>query len=397
MNISREYLFRSILIGGACLSLAQGLNNAVLRPNGSEDNQWGPSRALLEHRNPYEAYLNRGADSPFMMAQRPNYPASGLVLLAPYAALDWPAAKALWALSNVLFTALILWCLFQLLPAHTVATPKVVIATTFMMSTPWRNGVGLGQHALFTLSFFLLAVVMTVRRHHSAGAALAVSWFKYTIAFPLSLFFARSKRGWIIILAAAGIHAGLTMLAAFWIGTSALALLIQPLQVAQSATPQGYLDVFAVATALGVSSRLVPTLAALVIIGATYATIRRDADVLSSLSTLSLASMTVCFHLGYDLVVLVVPLTYALRARRIGVRAKYYLFVIGVFWFGDRLISIVVDRGLVSSVAGFSAFRFWFRVAVFYAALGADCLSAFRHGPAVSGPADSAARTAASP
>lgn len=317
-----------LLILGACISLLQALNNAILRHEGSQDNQWGPSRALLEHRNPYAAYLHSPGASPFILSQNPNYPASGLIFLWPFAFLSWPAAKILWAFSNLLFTVVILLCLYRLLPPRTSTVAKVLLATLFVMGTPWRNGVGNGQHALFTLAFILLAVVLFPRSVLAAGSLLAVSWFKYTIAFPLTLFFARSKRGWATILTAAGIHAILTLFAAIWTGSSPVDLLLGPIQVSQIATGRGYsMDVFAITSTLRMPSKLIPGLAALAILGVTYLAARHDHDDLSCLCTLSIASMTLCFHGGYDFVVLVLPLVYALREHAKDTRSRYYMWV----------------------------------------------------------------------
>lgn len=323
-------------------------------------------------------YLKSVGESPFMLSQAPNYPASGLVFLWPYAVWEWSIAKTLWAFSNILFTAVILFCLFRLLPKDTPGAMKLLLATLFVIGTPWRNGVGNGQHALFTLSFFLLAVIMLSRSNSFAGIPLAISWFKYTIAFPLSLFFARSRNGWSAILVAAAIHAFLTVFAAVWVGTSPFNLLLGPIQVAQSATGRGNLDVFAIASAFGLSSNLVPALFAFVILAITYFAVRRDIDELSCLSTLSMASMTVVFHGGYDFVVLVIPLTYAIRERAIDMRAKCYLLVIGMIWFMDKIVAVITNQAWFSPFVGLLSFYFVLKVLVFYSALCVDWFIAFK-------------------
>ena len=364
-----------VLVLGACVSLLQGLNNAILRDSGSQDNQWGPSRALLEGTNPYKAHLDPSG-SPFILCQAPNYPASGLVFLWPYAMWEWPAAKTLWAISNVCFTAIILICLFRLLPQQVSSTIKVLLMTLFLMGTPWRNGVGNGQHALFTLAFFLLAVVMQPAAKKYSGIPLAISWFKYTIAFPLSLFFAKSKKGLQTILVAAAIHGILSIFLALWTGSSPLDLLLGPIKVAQSATGRGYLDVFAVASVLQIQSKLLPGLVAILILVVTFAAVLRDRDTLSSLSILSIASMTVVFHRGYDFVVLVLPLAYALRERALGARARSYLAIVGTIWFVDKMMVYVASNRL-SIPHALEANYFWMKVLLFYGVLAADWAQAF--------------------
>ena len=361
-----------LLILGACVSLIQGLNNAILRDEGSQDNQWGPSRALLERTDPYEAHLDPIAPSPFILCQAPNYPASGLLFLWPYAVWEWPTAKALWAISNVVFTAVIVLCLFLLLPQDTPRVSKLLLPTLFLMGTPWRNGVGNGQHALFTLAFFLLAVVMLTRSRKYSGIPLTVSWFKYTIAFPLSLFFARSKRGWQAICIAAAVHAGLTVFLAIWVNTSPIDLLLGPLKVAQSATGRGEIDVFAIASVLQLDSRVLPGLVALAILGITYAVVIHDRDALSCLSTLSIASLSVCFHGVYDFVVLVLPLTYALRERARGARACGYLVLVGTIWFAGKGGDVLAHVSWITVPDPLVSACFWLKVLLFYGVLAVD-------------------------
>jgi Glycosyltransferase family 87 len=374
----RRRIALAILVLAGCLSVIQGLDDAVIRPGGSQDTQWSGSRALLEHSDPYALYLHNPVSRPFILAQNPNYPASGLVMLWPYAAWSWPVAKWLWAASNLVFTLLVLWCLFRLLPAETTGTTRLLIAALFLCGTPWRNNLGNGQHAVFVLAFFLLAVVLLPRHTKIAGLPLAVSWFKYSISFPLSLFFARSRRGWKTLLAAGGVHAALTIFAAAWTATSVLALLAGPLRVAHATTGRGYVDVFALAARMGSPSALLPAAAACLILGVTYAAVRRDEDDLSSLSTLSLAAMAVVFHQVYDFVVLVIPLSYALRERAATARARYYLVLVGVIWFADRAVDAAAARHWTLEPAALFAVYFWLKILLFYGALGADWVIGLR-------------------
>lgn len=373
-----KYVVLVLLTVAACISLGQGLNNAILRQDGSKDNKWDSSRALLEHTDPYRAFLDSNGKSPFTLSQAPSYPASGLVFLWPFAVWEWSVAKILWAISNLLFTAIILFCLFWLLPIDTSRITKLLIATLFVAGTPWRNVVGNGQYALFTLAFFLLAIVMFQRSAKGAGIPLAVSWFKYTIAFPLSLFFTRSKRGWATILVATAIHAALTIFIAIWVDTSPVNLLLGTIQVAQYSTDRGYLDVFAIASQLGLSSKLVPAVFALVILGVTYSAVRRDDDDLSCLSILSMAAMTVVYHRIYDFMVLVIPLSYALRERAMNTRAKCYLLVIGMIWFVDKIVYVVSNQAWFSPFVGCLSLYFWLKVLMFYGVLCADWFIAFK-------------------
>ena len=362
----------------------------MLREAGSPDTQWGPSRALLQHTDPYAAYLYSADSSPFILSQRPNYPASGLILMWPYAVWDWPTAKALWALSNLLFTGVILLCLFRLLPADTEKSTKLLLTSLFLMGTPWRVGIANGQHALFSLCFLLVSVVELSRRRFRVWAPLAISWFKYTIALPLSLLFVRSRSGRSALLAASLTHGALTVFAASWTHTSPVRMLLGPIEVARSLslTERGYLDVFVIGATLGVESSALAGVAGLAILFVTYVTLRHDRDDLSSLSTLALASMTISFHRMYDFIVLVIPLAYAVRMHAKGFRAQGYLLVVGIIWFLDRVVVGWPATGPAARVAQlflpiqewpFSfevlTIYFWFKVLVFYGVLFGDWLT----------------------
>ena len=154
------------------------------------DNQWGPSRALLEHEDPYALALNSQKSTPFIMFQQPVYPVSGLVFLWPIAIWDWPVAKAIWAFSNLVFTAIILFSLFSLFPEGTTNSTKVLLSLVFLTSTYWRFCVIKGQHSLFSLAFFLLSIYLLRRDSFGCGLSLAVSWFKvqYNVSPILVLF-----------------------------------------------------------------------------------------------------------------------------------------------------------------------------------------------------------------
>ena len=367
------------LLLASCACAVLGLSRGVLFEGGSQDNQWGPSRALLAHRNPYADYLAAPDRSPFILSQSPNYAASGLMFLWPLAALDWPVAKVLWACANLLFTAGIFMCLFQLMPPATPLRTRLLVITLMLTGTPWRTVLANGQHSLFTLFFFLLAVVLASRSVRGASLALAISFFKHTISFPLTLFFARSCLTWRPLLMAVATHVGLTLFAAAWVQASPLDLLAGPVQVAHFATGRGYLDVFAIASMLGITSRVVPMVAALLILAGSFLAIRRDPDVLSCLSTLALTSMAVVFHLMYDFVVLVLPLCYALRANgtRSSWRASLYLLAIGMIWFLDKCVEMVAGLADWPVEAVMDVF-FWPTVVVFYGALFMDWWLAFQ-------------------
>jgi hypothetical protein len=374
-------LLLGALVAAALLSLVQGLRTALSDPEGSQDNQWGPSRALLHHTDPYAAYLDGGRASPFILTQDPNYPASGLMFLWPYAALDWPTARVLWALSNLLFTALMVFVLSRFFPPGARAESSLWLGALFLMGTPWRVTVSNGQHPLFALAFFLLAFHLLRSKRRGSGLSLAASWFKWSLAFPLSLVFGRfGRRGLGIVLAAAAAHAALTLFAAAWTHASVVSLLTGPLRVAQITTRPGEVDVFAVLRSLGFESRLLGGALALAVLGVSFAAVARDRDALSALSTLALTSLVVVYHLIYDFVVLVIPLAYVLRDQARHARGRYYAVVIAFMWFADRAAQSVLSLPMAADRTALAGGYFWLKASIVYAALFGDWINAFRGG-----------------
>lgn len=367
-----------LLILLAIISVIQGLNNAVLRDSGSQDNQWGPARFLLEHKNPYTMYIDLTTRSSFILSQAPNYPASGLVFLWPYAVWDWPTAKLLWAFSNLVFTGILLLSIFRLLPKNTNGVTKILISVLLLMGTPWRMVVGNGQHTIFALAFFLLAIAMFQNNNFFAGLPLAISWFKYTITFPLSLFFVKTNRALLVILIAVCIHGVLLGFVSFWTKSSFFELLFGPIYVAREATGTGYLDVFAVASELNMSPSYIPGVISLLLLVISYLSVRQETDILSALSTLSLVSLVVVFHLGYDFVILVLPLAYALREQLQNIRAKYYLIMVMLVWFIDKVASVANTHLTLDYVDRLFVIYHWAKITIFYAALVSDWFFHFK-------------------
>ena len=353
-----------LLILAALVSAFAGIVNA-LGPVGSQDNQWGPSRYLLHHASPYGLYLHHGGGRSFILSQMPNYPASGLVFLWPYAALGWPVAKVLWLASNLGFTALLLYGVFRISPRPFPLSTKLLIGSLFLCGTGWRNTLGNGQHGLFTTSLLVLAALLCHERRGGAWLPLAASWLKYTIALPMSLFFVRSKRGGLVLLGALLAHLGLTLFCAAWTHATVGEMVLGPLQVSADATRTGAVDVFAIATRLGVAGKILPSLASLSILAVSFLAMRRDEDVLSCLSTGALTSLVVVFHLPYDFVVLVLPLAYALSVPRQNARTGWILGAVAFGWFLDKAFDTVAGR----LPASFDAAHFWLRVVCFYVAL----------------------------
>lgn len=332
-----------VLLALGALSCGQGFVNSV-KPAGSQDFQWSPSRYLLEHQNPYRLYLaHRGGelkDNPFPLSQVPNYPASALVLLWPLAALDLGNAKWLWAAANVLMG---IGCVA--LPARMTgmnAPIALALLGLFFMSTPVRNTIGNGQQGLFSLFFFLLAVHFQIaKRTPLAALCLAACWLKYTITFPLSLVFIRREWRMTLVIAVA-IHVGLALFLSLWTGEDPLKLFVGPLMVSETGVDSTMFDTIAMANYFGAESRLAGAAAGIVILlSGAWVIAKSKADLATNLALSSFVSLVWSYHASYDYFVLIIPLTLAVQhwlQKSIGF--VDILIAVGVLliWFVPRVL-----------------------------------------------------------
>mgnify|MGYP003580355708 CR=1 FL=1 len=133
---------------------------------------------VLLRDNPYERYFVHGPFSAMPStadgnsnALAPSQAPSALMLLWPYQMLPWPAARIAWAVSNLIFSAGILWLAFRrFLPGRSIWL-YAALASLFVISSQWRNIMNNAQRLLAGLFFFLLAMELADRKRSLAGVA----------------------------------------------------------------------------------------------------------------------------------------------------------------------------------------------------------------------------------
>lgn len=339
-----------VLIVIAVVSAARGVSNALWD---SGDFHWDVARLLVERYNPYVMFLaNQPAYTDAIVDDlyQPNQLPSSLVWLFPYALLSWNAAIIAWFVTNIVATGVILWVFArwhpELLATHTARWAVVLL---FLAGTPWRHSFGKGQHSLVALAVFMVAVYLLDRRKPLwSGIALALSFLKYSITFPLLPYFLY-KRDVRPPLLAFGIHTVVHLLIARWIQASPLELLIDPLKIAATVTlGRGYLDVFTIARLYewntGVAWGGAVVLALLAIGLAMFRPSRtpseRDVWVLAFLM---LISNIVIYHSWYDFITLL-PLV-VLYCSPIPMRPaiRWTLGIaVALFWYFNRLLVEVI-------------------------------------------------------
>ena len=247
-----------ILSLASALSVWQGIRNAACF---SQDFQWDAARALLMRIDPYEASLSErppmaGAlrkfyeyfesiDAPQKMEAN-QFP-SLLFLLILYALMPYRTAKFFWLFSNLFCSALVLWLFRQTFAARIGRFEAAALSLLMIAGTPWRNQIGVGQHTLFSLAFFLLAVFISQKGDNPpypylSGAALAVSYFKYTLTAPLALYFVYRKK-WREFTFSVLIHIIGNIFGALWLKKSLIYVIIAPLKVASNLAGEGSIDI----------------------------------------------------------------------------------------------------------------------------------------------------------
>ncbi len=305
-----------LLLAAAAVSVAAGMKNAVQY---SQDFQYDAALALMMGIDPYEESLKadsrlqegrladfydhfeqQGAPQKMEANQFPSL----LMLLFPMALLPFPAAKYVWLALNLIFTGVIIIMLRRTWFSNLSRWEAACLSILMIAGTPWRNQLGVGQHTLFSLAFFLLAWDLSRGGHTAAsGLCLAVSCFKYTLTAPLMLYFVY-KRRFKELCIAVSVHGALTLISCAVYAKSPIYMIAAPLRVASALTGEGSIDIGAVSS--GASWSVILTLMAMAVLFVLALVLPEGADN-EYFSLLVLCSLVITYHRSYDFFVLVIP------------------------------------------------------------------------------------------
>lgn len=331
-----KYIWRMayVLIGMlAVVSIVQGVRNAVLY---SQDFQWDAAKALAMRINPYLESLNPGGlmasfgyEEYFKQMEANQFP-SLLFLLLPYTFLEPMTARYAWLISNLIFTGVLILLLRKTFFREADAKTYGLLVILMIAGTPWRNQIGVGQHTLFSFMFFLLAVWLSEKgRTVPASLSLAVSFFKYTLTVPLSLYFIYKKK-WKELFISVTIHVAATAFSAFWLKESFLNMIIQPLKVSSALVGEGSMDLSAVMGGSPIALLLGAMVMLVLAAGAFFMPEGNDELVIT---ILTMWSLIIAYHRTYDYFVLIVPACYFLKERRRLEQAGFAALLLAVFFF----------------------------------------------------------------
>lgn len=373
-----RYVCLTLLTAMALVSLIQGVRNAA---EFSQDFQWDAAKAFAMRVDPYELsfdmqkaneypplaefyrlFEDRGLKQKMEANQFPSL----LMLLIPYTFLPPLAARYAWIISNLIFTAGIIFLLRRTFLKDADAGLFAVFMLLMIAGTPYRNQLGVGQHTLFSFFFFLLAVWCEGKNGKTDWGTvicLFICYFKYTLTIPLCLYFIYKKR-YPEILISAGMHVVLTVVSALWLKDSFINMIVKPLKVSSALAAEGGLD-------LGVllkGSPLSYVLALLIMAGLFIMAVRlgsmgdisiRDRMGPAFISVLILWSLIITYHRTYDFFVMVtVTAFFLVKERSIWFKAGYALTLVSVFF----LLRIFSESDISRAAAG--AIYYLFTIAV---------------------------------
>lgn len=357
-RLNRKYIWIAVYLALgalAALSLVQGCRNALTY---SQDFQWDAAKALFLGINPYRESLSPsgaldayGFEAYFSTMEANQFP-SLLMLLYPYTLLAPMTARVAWLLSNLGFTALMAFGLRKTFLREAPANVFYAIMLLMLAGTPWRNQIGVGQHTIFSMAFFLLAVWFAENEKKDGSAmlpgwaafclsvlCLCVCYFKYTLTVPLVLYFVY-KKYWKEIFVSAGIHVLATFWAAWHLKAGFFDMIILPLRVSSALSGEGSIDVSVLLqgspAAFAVSGGLFLLLFFIVLR-------MPEGNEALVITLLTLISLIITYHRSYDFFVLIVPFGYFLSQGgkpladgRKWLFLAYAVLLLGVF-FGLRL------------------------------------------------------------
>ncbi len=370
----------------AVISIYEGIGNGIVW---SQDFQYDATSALINGYDPYDISMDfdedRLPDIPNLKGFYEYYDGLGtpqrmeanqfpslLYILTPYALIPYNAARILWLVTNILCTAVIIWLLKKTFMSKVDDRLYPVFMMLMLAGTPWRNQLGVGQHTLFAVAFFLLAVYVSGcydagggeeklsgisdstgegveskwLRIVVSGLLLSLSYLKYTVTAPLALYFIY-KRKWKEFAVSLVPHILLTGAAAFFLHESYISMLMKPLKVAAALAAEGSIDIGVLTK--GSSAGLFVTAAAMLFLLAVALMLPEGNDELY-ISVAVLLSLVMTYHRTYDFFIMIIVFGYYSTGRMKTAEIIYLITTLAFFFvlriFHENVISLTVSGAL---------------------------------------------------
>jgi len=359
------YILMALL---AVVSVYEGICNALEM---SQDFQYDAACALINGYDPYDLSLDfskdripdieglkqfygyfEGMGTPQKMEAN-QFP-SLLYILTPYALMPYIPARILWLVTNLLCTGVIIGLLRNTFMSRVDERLYPVFMMLMLAGTPWRNQLGVGQHTLFAVACFVLAVAVAENGREeksaagtvAAGLLLSLSYLKYTVTAPLAIYFIY-KRRWKEFVISLVPHALLTGVAAFILKEPYTDMLTKPLAVASALTGEGSIDVGVLTGGAAWSTGI--TAAVMLFILALALMMPEGNDELF-ISTAALLSLVMTYHRTYDYFIMIIVFGYFATGRMRAAQTVYLITTFAIFFvlriYNESVISLTVSGAL---------------------------------------------------
>ena len=351
-------------------SVVQGFRNGLQ----CADFHWESAALFLRGENPYRWFLEGRLYEGDVVGATQAPSTIAFILL--FGLLPQYPAHVLWNVCNLVLTAFFLFFMWRLFfyerEGRAFAHGFWGFAVLFLCGVPWRVGIECGQHTMFSLAFFVAALLAMERRRHwlIVGILLSAALFKYIVTVPLAFVFI-IRRQWKALACAGAIHIALTIALGIWTNTDPLTLVRQSMEIGAMLNPSGGdADLAGFASWFGVANAWPWAWAGYIVFGLAivgYSIARllgrhREVPLLADLSVLAILADLVFYHRCYDLVSLAFPLAFCM-VRPFGIRTlPAWVLVVNAFFllridfaFGLNIytpVSFILHVLALVSVAG---------------------------------------------
>ncbi|MBQ1880492.1 MAG: DUF2029 domain-containing protein [Lachnospiraceae bacterium] len=352
----------------AVVSVYEGICNALEM---SQDFQYDAACALINGYDPYDLSLDfskdripdieglkqfygyfEGMGTPQKMEAN-QFP-SLLYILTPYALMPYIPARILWLITNLLCTGVIIGLLRNTFMSRVDERLYPVFMMLMLAGTPWRNQLGVGQHTLFAVACFILAVTVAENGREeksaagtvAAGLLLSLSYLKYTVTAPLALYFIYRRR-WKEFVISLVPHAVLTGVAAFILKEPYTDMLTKPLAVASALTGEGSIDVGALTGGASWSTAITGVIMLFIL---ALAILMPEGNDELFISTAALLSLVMTYHRTYDFFIMIIVFGYFATGRMRAAQTVYLITTFAIFFvlriYNESVISLTVSGAL---------------------------------------------------
>ena len=360
----------------AIVSIYEGIANGLVW---SQDFQYDAATALRSGYDPYDMSLSFDEESlpdvPCLKGFYEYYDGLGtpqrmeanqfpslLYILVPYTLMPYNAARVMWVMTNIICTAVIIWLLKKTFMVQVDERLYPVFMMLMLAGTPWRNQMGVGQHTLFAVAFFLLAVFVAEGGKQeeqeetkpalitpgdvAAGLLLSLSYLKYTVTAPLALYFIY-KRKWKAFLISLVPHILLTGVAAAVLKKPYTDMIIKPLKVASALAGEGSIDIGAL-TKGSPAGLFVTATVMLFLLGMAFLMPKGNDELFISLA--ALLSLVMTYHRTYDFFIMIIVFGYFATGRMKTAEVIYFITTLAFFFvlrvFHENVISLTLSGAL---------------------------------------------------